>query len=359
MSSQYELSEPPSDVISALKFAPGSSTRLLVSSWDRHIYLYETPSPLESSDSFLEMRIEHRAPVLDICFGADGNTAFSAGLDHDVSHINLDTGRKTVLSTHEKPARHVVYSPEHNILISSGWDNTLHIHIVELENGALTHAPSSVSIPSVPHAISVSPTKLVVAMASRQVYIYDLATLQQLTLQSAPTSDNSTIPLVIEPWQQREPALKYMIRAVACMPNDEGFAISSIEGRVGVEMFDPSEEAQMKKYAFKCHRTSTEEEDVVYPVNALAFHPIKTNVFASAGGDGTVILWDGANKRRIRAFPGLESGVQAMAWAGDGTVAAIGTSPGFEDGTEEIDSKLVKVYIRAVSDSDLKSKGKA
>ncbi|PSK59438.1 hypothetical protein B9Z65_3762 [Elsinoe australis] len=359
MSGQYELSEPPSDVISAVKFAPGSSKRLLVSSWDRHIYLYETPSPTEADEGHLEMRIEHRAPVLDVCFGADENTAFSAGLDHDVSLINLETGRKTVLSTHDEPVRHVVYSPEQNILVSSGWDNTLHIHIIELENNVLSHPPAVVSIPAKPHAVSLSPTKLVVAMASRQVFIYNLAALRLLTSQTAPSQENPTNNLAIEPWQQRESALKYMTRSVSCMPNDEGFAISSIEGRVGVELFDPSQESQARKYAFKCHRTTTEDEDVVYPVNALAFHPVKTSVFASAGGDGTVILWDGDNKRRIRAFPAFASSVAAVAWGGDGKVAAIGTSPGFEDGTEEIDTSMIKVYIRAVSEGELKAKAKA
>ncbi|KAF4555638.1 WD domain-containing protein 28 [Elsinoe fawcettii] len=360
MSAQYELAEPPKDIISAVKYAPGSSTRLLVSSWDRKIYLYETPSPNGSSDDeYLIISIEHRAPVLDVCFGADENTAFSAGLDRDVSHINLETGKKTVLSTHGDSVRHVAYSKEQNILISTGWDDTLHIHIVELENGALKHPHSVVPIPSKPHAISLSPSKLVVAMASRQVYIYDLASLRLLTSQAAPSQENPTNTLTIEPWQQRESALKYMTRSVACMPNDEGFAISSIEGRVGVELFDPSEESQARKYAFKCHRTSTEEEDIVYPVNALAFHPVKTSVFASAGGDGTVILWDGANKRRIRAFPACASSVAAMAWGADGQIAAIATSPGFEDGTEDVDSSLIKVYIRAVSEGELKAKSKA
>lgn len=29
-------------------------------------------------------KFEHRAPVLDVCFGADDNEVFSAGMDWDV-----------------------------------------------------------------------------------------------------------------------------------------------------------------------------------------------------------------------------------------------------------------------------------
>lgn len=53
-----------------------------------------------------------------------------------------------------------------------------------------------------------------------------------------------------------------------------GFAVGSIEGRVAVEYFDPSPEAQVKKYAFKCHRKAVDGVDHVWAVNSLAFHPV-------------------------------------------------------------------------------------
>lgn len=56
---------------------------------------------------------EHRAPVMDVCFGADDDEAFSAGLDWQVLRLDLATGEQTVLSTHTAPVRRVVYSREH------------------------------------------------------------------------------------------------------------------------------------------------------------------------------------------------------------------------------------------------------
>jgi hypothetical protein len=53
-----------------------------------------------------------------------------------------------------------------------------------------------------------------------------------------------------------------------------GYATASVEGRIAVEYFDPSPATQAKKYAFKCHRHTVEDVDQVYPVNALAFHPV-------------------------------------------------------------------------------------
>jgi hypothetical protein len=46
-----------------------------------------------------------------------------------------------------------------------------------------------------------------------------------------------------------------------------------------VEYFDPSPAAQEKKYAFKCHRQTIDDVDHVWPVNALAFHPMYAPVF--------------------------------------------------------------------------------
>lgn len=52
-----------------------------------------------------------------------------------------------------------------------------------------------------------------------------------------------------------------------------GYAVGSIEGRVAVEYIDPNAESQKRKFAFKCHRLKAEnDEDTIFPVNALAFH---------------------------------------------------------------------------------------
>ena len=148
-----------------------------------------------------------------------------------------------------------------------------------------------------------------------------------------------------------------MTRSVACMPNDAGYASSSIEGRVAVEWFDPSPESQARKYAFKCHRQANEQGiDVVYPVNALAFHPVH-GTFASGGGDGIVALWDGVAKRRIRQYQRYASSVSAVAFSGDGKFLAVAISPGFEDGREGVGEGVVKIFIRELGENEAKGRG--
>ena len=129
-----------------------------------------------------------------------------------------------------------------------------------------------------------------------------------------------------------------------------GFATGSVEGRIAVEFFDPSQEAQDKKYAFKCHRQTIEDVDHVWPVNALAFHPIY-NTFASAGSDGTVSIWDYKLKKRLRQYPKYHSAIPSVSFNCDGTKLAIGVSYVWDEGEQGARSaQIPSIYVRRLGD---------
>jgi hypothetical protein len=54
-----------------------------------------------------------------------------------------------------------------------------------------------------------------------------------------------------EPEQKRESSLKYQTRCIAAFPDDTGYALGSVEGRMAMEYYDPNPAAQAAKYAFK------------------------------------------------------------------------------------------------------------
>lgn len=72
--------------MSRVVFAPESTTRLLVSSWDKNVYLYEIEDG-DAGSAKLVRQFEHRAPVMDVCFGGSDNEAFTAGVDHRVTRL--------------------------------------------------------------------------------------------------------------------------------------------------------------------------------------------------------------------------------------------------------------------------------
>ncbi|RMZ76971.1 hypothetical protein DV737_g4589, partial [Chaetothyriales sp. CBS 132003] len=354
---QHAVADLPTDAVSALRFSPHpDSNKFAVASWDRHVYVYEVVNGKEAKQL---SKFEHQAPVLDVCFGNDDSELFSACLDWDVrrcahedtggrlkgsadkDRIDVASGKQTVLSSHDNGVRSIVYSKEHSLVISAAWDST-------------SWSPATINLPSKPFALAVSASKLVVAMASRALQIYELKTLAA-ECKALGKGDHNRLDM--EPWQRRESSLKFMTRAVDCMPNDEGYATSSIEGRVAVEWFDASNESQARKYAFKCHRQPVDDADVVYPVNAISFHPIH-GTFATGGGDGVVAIWDAIAKRRIRIYPKLASSVAALSFSANGKFLATAISPGFEDGKEDVSEGSVAIFIRELGDKEVQRKAK-
>ncbi|KAF7726680.1 hypothetical protein EC973_008554 [Apophysomyces ossiformis] len=169
-------------------------------------------------------------------------------------------------------------------------------------------------------------------MANRQIHVYDIRNMK-------------------EPWQERETTLRYMMRSIKCMPNGEGYACCSVEGRVALEFFDMSPEAQAKKYAFKSHRQTINDTEVVYPVNALAFHPIH-GTFASGGSDGVVSVWDGVHRKRIKQFPRYPDEISSLAFSHDGKMLAVASSYTYDEG--ERDHAPDTIFIRTLGENDCK-----
>ncbi len=362
LAAQFEVTPPPGDAVSALSFSPNTtpsgSSRLLASCWDRNVYLYDIhPTAVGGSEGTLVQTYQHAGPVLDVCFGHDDNEAFSAGLDHAVRRIDLVSGELTVLSRHEQGVSCVSYSDEHALVISGAWDATLHVH------GVLADAPRVppliIALPGKVLALATTATKVVVAMSARLVHIYDLRTLAARLAE--PRGPDASTAQTIKPWQERESSLKFLTRSVACMPNDAGYATSSIEGRVAVEWFEDTAESQARKYAFKCHRQAAPEEDgggdIVFPVNALAFHP-RYGTFASGGGDGTVALWDAEAKRRMKQYQKIPNSVWALTFSHNGRYLAMGVAPGFETAQEDYSGAgKTQIVVRELSETEAKGKG--
>nr|CDI54780.1 related to mitotic checkpoint protein BUB3 [Melanopsichium pennsylvanicum 4] len=345
-STDLYLPDPPRDLISSIVFTPTATTDIntdpidvLISSWDHHVHHYRIhPTSLKSASTSIydalhkQQTFAHQAPVLDVCF-ITSHLAASACVDRRVRLLDLATGKTLILGKHDDSVLKLRYCPQTNLLISGSADRTLKIW-----NVALNHSDASIDIsgfsnngllktlqmPDKVIAMDISPPyscfnnaseptliysastpgkatprdstpRLVVAMAARHVYVYDLLPLKTTIQKEAQGQEVKARDW--QPDQKRESSLKFMARDLRCMPAGDGYVMSSVEGRVAVEFFDPSAKIQAGKYAFKCHRhtvTTTHPQreqddmvqdndhgrddlempyDIVYPVHAVAFHP--------------------------------------------------------------------------------------
>ncbi|KAE8716727.1 Mitotic checkpoint protein BUB3 [Hibiscus syriacus] len=287
-----ELSNPPTDGISNIRFS-NHSDNLLVSLWDKSVRLYD------ASANILRGEFMHGGPVLDCCFHDDS------------SGIMFSHGKEDVLGRHDAPVRCIEYSYGAGQVIT-GWDKTLKCWDPRVGN------------------------RVVVATAGRHVNVYDLRKMSQ-------------------PEQQRESSLKYQTRCVRCYPNGTGYALSSDEGRVAMEFFDLSETSQAKKYAFKCHRKSEAGRDIVYPVNAIAFHPVY-GTFATGGCDGFVNVWDGNNKKRLYQYSKYPASISALSFSRDSRLLAVASSYAFEEG--DMPHEPDAIFVRSANEIEVKPKPK-
>ncbi|KAG8964784.1 hypothetical protein FRC05_003574 [Tulasnella sp. 425] len=306
---EIELSSPPDDSISALAFAPTADNQLLVASWDGELRLYDIAS------NSLKSHFSHKAAVLGCSWGNDNKTAYSGGLDSWVRAFDLESETTNVLGAHTSTISSIIYHSSTNTVYTGSWDQTVRAW----DPRTPSSNPPAFAQPERVYAIDAADNTLVVAMAGRLVNIYDLRMMKE--------SANS------------------------------GYAMSSVEGRIAVEYFDPSPKSQDKKYAFKCHRQAVDGVDLVWPVNSLAFHP-KYNTFASAGSDGTVSLWDHTAKKRLKQYPKYQSAVNAIAFTKtSGDKLAIGVSYSWDEGEEGLKrevtangGRVIQVRVRTVGD---------
>jgi len=134
--------------------------------------------------------------------------------------------------------------------------------------------------------------------------------------------------------------------------NFSGYVLASVEGRVAVEYFDLSPAVQAKRYAFKCHR----QGDLVFPVNAVAFHPTH-GTFATGGCDGMVFTWDGQNKKRLAQLGPYKTSIAALAYNFDGSLLAVAASYTYEEGEKEHPPDAI--FLRCPLEGEVRRKVKA
>jgi len=330
--SQALLSPSPSDGLTSLRFSPSNSDNdlLVVSSWDGHLYTY-------SNNSFLQS-YPHNGALLDCAFA--NSEVLCAGLS-GLALTNLQLGNQTQL--YDQPVRCVELS-ERNLAICGTWAGELlsiDIRSNEVMRCTLNDGHKALSMSLLDDFVALATTE-------RSVYLFDI----RKSLTSS--------------WMQRQSALAHQTRCIRLFKykygpfkGEVGFALSSVEGRVAVEMLD-ADASKQEKYAFKCHRTiNLNGENQLHPVNAIAFHPA-FGTFVTGGCDGFVSIWDPVHKKRICQYTQYPNDISALNFNSDGSKLAIGVSYTYEFG--EFSEKLNKpnqIYVRNVVDSEVYGKSVA
>lgn len=327
------LPTPPLDTLSCLLFSPDNV--LAVSTYDESVLLYNC----QASDGLrpqLAARISAPSAALKMVH-TRARTTFAGLADGSVRPVDYENMKMDLPVLAPKQTLSGAISglqciPNQNNIVASSLDGTL--SILDPRAPRVCHQAGGTKI----LAMDTTAKYITVARAALMVDIYDFR---------APD----------KPLQTRASGLRFQVCALRILPSEEGYALSSIDGRVAVEYF--SDDFQQEKYAFKCHRTKADGADMVHAVTEVLFHPLGS-MFTS-GGDGCVCVWNWRSRKRMKQFPplpGTPHAISHMDISADGTTLALGASDDLYMRRADFDDRTAlepsRVFIRLLGEAEVR-----
>lgn len=317
------LTSPPSDTVQALAFSPEAlapKSFLVSASWDSEVRCWDVQPNGTSSPVGM---IKHDGPVLDVAWSADGQQVFSAGTDKIAKMWQLGTNNQMTVAAHDEPIRHIFYSKDMGngspCLVTASWDKSIRYWDVRAPTG---NPLGTVFLGEKIYCMDVRSPLLVVGSSERKLRVYDIR---------KPTSV----------FYEKVAQLKYQLRCLATFPDQSGYAVGSIEGRVSIDHVH-EKDRKGSDFAFKCHRDP--DSGVIYPVNAISFHE-QHGTFSTAGGDGGFNFWDKDNKQRLKQFQRLNQPITATAFSSDGGIFAYAVGYDWSKGAAHHSPQTSQKYI--------------
>ncbi|KAF6149268.1 hypothetical protein GIB67_026124 [Kingdonia uniflora] len=323
----FEVVQPPTDSISSLCFSP-KGNYLVASSWDNQVRCWEVQKNGQNVGSVPKAVMSHDKPVLCSAWKDDGATVFSGGCDNIVKMWPLASGGQLVnVGAHDAPVKEVAWIPEINLLVSGSWDKTLRYWDLRQQTPVHTQ-----QLPDRCYTLTVKHPLMVVGTADRNLIVFNLQNPQT-------------------EFKRISSPLKYQTRCVAAFPDQQGFLVGSIEGRVGVHHLDEAQSS--KNFTFKCHR----EGNDIYSVNSLNFHPVH-HTFVTAGSDGAFNFWDKDSKQRLKAMARCNQPIPCSAFNSDGSIYAYAACYDWHKGAENHNPQTAKNFIFLHLPQEAEVKGK-
>lgn len=331
-------------VLSCLEFGQALDT-LLIASHSRVALLYSCQSHGVSPLYNLTAEVKTPSPIMAVAHS--DHSSYAGCLDGTLRQFDYENTRMTsplttaTIDQHPSSPINYVRSVDPNLIIYTTIDGS-----IKYFDPRMSRLVDSYTCPAKLFAMDASPRTLTVGLSGSQVQLFDLRNRSN-------------------PWQSRGSGLRYQMSCIRNFPSGEGFALSSIDGRVSIEYNDLLEEVQQKKFAFKCHRVPDHDEgvDKVYPVTGLRFHK-QYNTLFTAGGDGHVCVWNWEKRKRMKQFPKVPGtdGISQLDINNTGSLMAVGTTDdGFmrlPDTNSSFVPRQSQVFLRRLDEIDCKPKPK-
>ncbi|KAF3648304.1 Protein RAE1 [Capsicum annuum] len=316
-----EVQQPPADSVTSLCFSPKANL-LVATSWDNQVRCWEVMGSGTNTGTVPKAAISHEQPVLCSAWKDDGTTVFSGGCDKQVKMWPLSGSQPVTVGMHDAPVKELAWIPETNLLVTGSWDKTLRQQ----------NPVHSQQLPERCYALTVKHPLMVASTADKNLIVFNLQN---------PQTEFKRIPS----------PLKYQTRCLTAFPDQQGFLVGSIEGRVGVHHLDDSLEDTILFLNTTNIANSTHLSCVT---SAAQTH----GTFATAGSDGAFNFWDKDSKQRLKAMSRCSQPIPCSAFNSDGSIYAYAVCYDWSKGAENHNPSTAKtsIYLHFPQESDVKGK---
>lgn len=316
---------PPTDTVQALSWSSRANF-LAGGAWDGVLRCWEV-APTGASQFKAETRFD--GPVLDCSWHDDGSKIFAGSCDTTARCWDLATNQLLPVAKHDMPIKVCTWLPALQVLVTGSWDRTVKFWDCRQSQPALSF-PMTERV----YCADLYDKCFVVATADKQVTAFSL----QGTPQQA--------------YRQPINKLRLAPRCLAVLPGADGFAVGSVEGRVGIQYFDQARSAE--NFTFKCHN----ENDNFFCVNGISFHP-RYGTFSTCGSDARFIFWDKNSRMRLKQFNPVAGPITTCKFNADGALLAYAIGYDWHKGHAFSTSSPNSVMIHVSQDSEIQPRASA
>lgn len=287
-SADPQIVNPPVDTVQALAWSPRANF-LAAGTWDGVVRCWEVA---QQGASQFKAEQKFDAPILDVSWHDDGSKIFASACDTIARVWDLQTNQVLPVAKHDAPIKACVWLPGLQCLMTGGWDKMLKFWDCRQQTPV-----GQFQLPERVYSADANDTLALVATADRHIVAY--------TLQGGPR----------QVYSRQTHKLKMATRCAALLPTRDGYAVGSVEGRVGIQYFDDARTGD--NFTFKCHN----DNDNFFCVNSITFHP-RFGTFATGGSDSKIFFWDKNSRMRLKTLPNAPSSVTCTRFNMDGTLLA-------------------------------------